>query len=43
MLIVVLEGNGGVDDGENLETVEAGFGALGGIRVEWLGGIEGAV
>lgn len=31
MLIVVLESNGGVDDGKNFETVEADFGSLGGI------------
>jgi len=43
MLIVILEGNGRVDDGKNLETVEADFGSLGGIRVEWLGRVEGAV
>lgn len=43
MLIVILKCDCGVGDGEDLETVQTGFGALGGGQVERLGGIEGAV
>jgi hypothetical protein len=43
MLIVVLEGDDGVGEGENLEAVKVDFGALGGVQVEGLGGVEGAI
>jgi hypothetical protein len=43
MLVVVLQSNSGVGDGEDFEAVEAGFGALRGVQVEGLSRVEGAV
>ena len=43
MLVVVLQCDGGVGDGEYFEAVKAGLGALRGAQVERLGRVEGAV